>query len=199
MERCAQSSFAELERHRGGAGNSLKHAAIGCTGSIPFAASGLVGAMRAATSRVQAKDVRVPCARLDVLMRAAAISRVDLFSLDTEGSELLVLRTFDWSVPIGALVVELDAVHPAKDEQVRALLCSHGMQRVGRLGFGRRNELWLGALLARKAAAAQREWPPQPGSWGCAASRAGHCCTRHRVQRAREECIQRHRKYGITF
>ena len=191
-------SFAALKRVRGTEGNTLVHAAVGCTSAsgVAFAASGLKGSMRPARDH---HFKPMPCRRLDELLREASISRVDLFSLDTEGSELQVLRTFNWSVPIGALVVEQDASHASKDEQVRTLLRQHGMQLAGRIGFGRRNELWLGRSLAGRLDAARRPWTPRPGSWGCAASPAGHCCHRHRVKRATEACLRQHAAFGISY
>ena len=70
-----------------------------------------------------------PMAAFELVRKDHVVSRVDLFSLDTEGAELEVLRTSNWSVPIGALVVEQDAFHRTKDDEVRALLLRRGMLR----------------------------------------------------------------------
>ena len=206
-------SFTALQRHRGEPSrNTLVNAVVGsCEGgaTMVFQSQGLFGKAVAAPAQVasmkkhadRSRVKEVPCRRLDVLMSKAKLRRVDLFSLDTEGYELEVLRTYDWSVPLGALIVEQDAARPGKDEEVRKLLRRHHMTLARRIGFGRRNELWLGPSLAHRADAARREWrlPANSSSWGCAASPARHCCERHRVKTSLRDCLRRHQAFGITF
>ena len=95
--------------------------------------------------------------------------------------------------------MEQDGRNARKDEQVRFLLRGHGMRFARRLGFGHRNELWLGPSLASRLAEARREWRPEPSSWGCAASAAGHCCGRHRVKAEVLRCEKLHAQQGITY
>jgi hypothetical protein len=60
------------------------------------------------------------------LFQKNGIDHVDLFFLGVAGGELTVLETFDWSVAIDVLVVEMDGSNPQKDEAVRQLLFGHG-------------------------------------------------------------------------
>jgi hypothetical protein len=145
------------------------------------------------------QSVHVPCHRLGDLLRAASIDHVDLFSLDAEGAELAVLRTFNWSVTLGALVVEQDGHDAHKDDEVRVLLRQHGMTLARRIGWGHRNELWLGPSLAGRLVEARLPWAPGRGSWGCAASTARHCCERHRVRSAVGSCKAQFAAFGITY
>jgi FkbM family methyltransferase len=79
-----------------------------------------------ATVTKQARTVR------DVLREFAAPKVVDYWSLDTEGSELAILRAFPFDeYEVRVITVEHNWL-PARDE-IRALLESHGYRRVGEL------------------------------------------------------------------
>ena len=68
---------------------------------------------------------------------------VNLFSLDVEGAELVVLKTIDWSsTKFDVLLVELDGKNGTKDDEVRALLRARGYTRVGRTGLFCYSEIW---------------------------------------------------------
>ena len=76
----------------------------------------------------------VPCRPIGDMLHLAGLSEgVDLFSLDVEGAELLVLQTMDWSIPVKVFVIEMpdernastiDAPNP-KADQIRRLLAEH--------------------------------------------------------------------------
>ena len=86
----------------------------------------------------------IRCQPLSAMLRVANLSAIDFFSLDTEGGELSVLETMDWSIPIRVLLVELDASNTTKDESVRRLLRSQGYRQDGpRMGFRKCNEIWV--------------------------------------------------------
>ena len=70
--------------------------------------------------------IDVPCVQLSDVLKNNGISHVDIFYLDVEGGELSVLNTFDWSIPIDMINVELDGTNEEKDELVRTLLLAHG-------------------------------------------------------------------------
>ena len=70
--------------------------------------------------------LEVPCMMLSDVFKNNGIDHVDIFFLDVEGGELTVLETFDWSVPINIIVVEMDGSNPSKDENVRNILRNHG-------------------------------------------------------------------------
>ena len=104
----------------------------------------------------------VPCAPLARLLRTAGVKEIDFFSLDVEGSELTVLRTMDWSIPVGVWLIE---VQPAQKEAIGALLRSNGYRFYGYPLPG--NEVWVpagdGARFSSSNATAWRQYsPPAP-------------------------------------
>jgi FkbM family methyltransferase len=53
------------------------------------------------------KKLKLPCFRLDTLLRQHKVTQVDFMSIDTEGSEMEILRSFDWKgIQINVLCVE---------------------------------------------------------------------------------------------
>ena len=53
--------------------------------------------------------VEVPCMLLGDLLRTHNIEHVDVFFLDVEGAEvMIVLQTFDWKIPVDMFAVEVD-------------------------------------------------------------------------------------------
>ena len=52
------------------------------------------------------KTYEVECVPIATLLKQYGIKRVDLFSLDVEGAEEIVLDTFDWSIPVHVIVIE---------------------------------------------------------------------------------------------
>lgn len=165
-------AFKYLQKHRGNnPRNTLSNRPICDLKEVSFADNMYIGAlhMSAVAGLVQTMPAhhfqhyhrsrnsslsQVKCGRLDALLRSAGIERIDFFSLDTEGSELSVLETMNWTVPIEVLVVELDGTNRTKDEAVRSLLKGRGgMRRMGRMGFNTMNDLWLGGQRAL------RQWP----------------------------------------
>jgi len=58
------------------------------------------------------------------MLADAGIERVDIFVLDVEGSEFMVLQTMDWSIPVGVFVVEMS--HNDNDRMVKKLLYRKG-------------------------------------------------------------------------
>lgn len=75
--------------------------------------------------------VDVPCKPItDMIRHDAKLDHIDVFSLDVEGGELSVLKTFDFTIPVCIFVVELDNTDPVKDEGVRNILRANGFQKV---------------------------------------------------------------------
>ena len=72
-----------------------------------------------------AHNTTVPCRPLREMLALARLDAIDLFSLDVEGAELMVLQTMDWQVPVRVFVIEND-VSPPKFDAVRRLLADHG-------------------------------------------------------------------------
>ena len=64
----------------------------------------------------------VVCAPLGRYLRILGVKTLDLFSLDVEGAELRVLRTMDWSIPIGVLMIEVAHLNAAELDEVLLIL-----------------------------------------------------------------------------
>jgi FkbM family methyltransferase len=74
-----------------------------------------------------AKRHDVACVPLQWVIDAAGLADINLFSLDVEGAEAIVLRTVDWAVTNAEFVlVEMDGHNPDKDADVRAQLAAAG-------------------------------------------------------------------------
>ena len=50
------------------------------------------------------------CTGLGRYLRLVGVDTLDLFSLDVEGGELEVLKTMDWTIPVGVLMIEVVCV-----------------------------------------------------------------------------------------
>ena len=74
------------------------------------------------------------------ITRDNPIERVDLFSIDVEGGELGVLKTFDWSIPVYIVLIELDEHNPEKNGECCDLLIKKGF--VFDMGIGL-NDVWI--------------------------------------------------------
>lgn len=54
------------------------------------------------------KPVKVKCKPISKIIENLKIDMVDLFSIDVEGGEIEVLKTFDWSIPVYLILIEGD-------------------------------------------------------------------------------------------
>jgi FkbM family methyltransferase len=93
------------------------------------ATDGLVDEMteanRIAVGNVDVIDV--PCSTLSDLLVRYDIRHVDVFFLDVEGAELIVLETIDWTkVTIDILVVEMSYADLTKNDKIRKFLSNLG-------------------------------------------------------------------------
>lgn len=82
----------------------------------------------------------VPSRPLHGILKEHKIDRVDFFSLDVEGGELEVLQTYDWSIPIHVLLIEMSAYSMERDEMCRAILRQHNLIFDSVIG---NNEVWV--------------------------------------------------------
>jgi FkbM family methyltransferase len=163
--------FAALRRNRGTPRNVLVNAAV-CDepGEVEWWESGnpTVSSLRSSLSEEAVQSgtplygqgatsrSKITCRPFSALLAEAQLAAIDFFSLDVQGAEAQVLRTMDWSVPIGVLVIELDGANTTKDYECRGMLRARGMRFVRRMGYRRLNELWVGAHLDRRSSGAER-------------------------------------------
>jgi FkbM family methyltransferase len=76
------------------------------------------------------------------LIKNIEIKKVDLFSIDVEGGEYEVLKTFDWSIPVYIILIEM-AHDKIKNEMCRELMKSIGFTFDMEIGC---NEVWINHL-----------------------------------------------------
>ena len=111
---------AALYRNRGRSGRNVIVPEAVCSPASTVTFAGMKGKGTAGAIDTMDKDYfaywqrrgrfpatyTVPCRPLGEMVRLAGLARIDVFSLDVEGAELAVLRTFDWSVPVSVWLVE---------------------------------------------------------------------------------------------
>lgn len=68
------------------------------------------------------------------------ISYIDIYFIDVEGAEFIVLDTTDWSIPIYLIIIELHNLDIEKDNKCRELLVKNGFKFYASLCT---NEIWV--------------------------------------------------------
>ena len=72
---------------------------------------------------------------------------IDLFTIDVEGGEQIILETFDFNIPIYVICIELDGNNEEKDENCRVILRKNGFDFNKKLCG---NEFWINNNYHRK-------------------------------------------------
>jgi len=83
----------------------------------------------------RAEFVEVPTAPLGVLLRMLGVNWIDYWSLDIEGGELAAIESFDWSIPVHVLQIEMADVSPqgrARYSRITQILRNEGFHVYGR-------------------------------------------------------------------
>jgi FkbM family methyltransferase len=93
----------------------------------------------------QTEITRVPCSPLGRLLRTSGVVRIDMFSLDVEAAELMVLGGFDWSIPVRVFIIEVEA---RNSDALAEMMTQHGYVlsdfEVGRKwGVHGADQLWV--------------------------------------------------------
>jgi len=73
------------------------------------------------------------------ILKNIEISKVDFFSIDVEGGEYEVLKTFDWEIPVYIILIEMSEGNP-NNELCRDLMRMKGFTLDMYLGI---NEVWI--------------------------------------------------------
>jgi FkbM family methyltransferase len=76
---------------------------------------------------------------INKILKDINIERVDFFSIDVEGGEYEVLSTFDWSIPVYVVLIEL-SFEEEKNIKNRDFLISKGFIFDNNIGC---NEVWI--------------------------------------------------------
>ena len=66
--------------------------------------------------------------------------KIDFFSIDVEGSELELLKTFDWSIKVKVFLIEFNEYSKDQHESIRELLRDNGYKFSEKLSI---NEIWV--------------------------------------------------------
>ena len=83
----------------------------------------------------------IPCRPILPLLTALGVMHIDLWVLDVEGAELLVLQSMDFGrVTVDVLIFELDGSNSVKDQACIDLLDKAGYEEVG---------CWQGSVISR--------------------------------------------------
>lgn len=82
----------------------------------------------------------------DILKRSN-IKYIDFMTIDVEGGEQVVLETFDFSIPVYVIAIELDDHNIEKDEKCRNILRSNGFTFKKRITS---NEFWVNEKYFRR-------------------------------------------------
>lgn len=75
------------------------------------------------------------------------IEYIDLFSIDVEGGELVVLETMNWNIPVYIIIIELDSSNKDKDEKCRKILRDNNFDFDIAMGG---NEFWVNKNYERR-------------------------------------------------
>ena len=120
------------------------------------------------------KAVTVASAPLGYLLRSAGVAYIDLFSLDVEGSEKVVLETMDWSIPVRVWCIEaqsnLNKCNPAKEGPGRCATLKARSLKMDQLmsSHGYKKTPWKGSYWASKwndLYVWEGTWSPETYHW----------------------------------
>lgn len=70
------------------------------------------------------KTIDVPCKQMKTILKENNIKKIDFFSLDVEGAELIVLDTMDWSIQVSVFLIETSK----NKQKIRKKMLSEGFR-----------------------------------------------------------------------
>jgi len=132
------------------------HTAVGYNDGekVEFIGEGAVAGMTSTMNEKFRKDwhqnsktYEVTTKRMETILKENNVKYIDLFSIDVEGGELVILETMDWDIPVYCIVIELDGNNKEKDEKCRELLIEKGFTLISRVQI---NEFWINKNYFRK-------------------------------------------------
>ena len=72
------------------------------------------------------EKIEVACCPLRNIVDSKSYPKIDFWSLDVEGSELECLESFDWTIQVDVIMVEMLSLYEDKNKHCRELLESKG-------------------------------------------------------------------------
>jgi FkbM family methyltransferase len=73
------------------------------------------------------------------ILRLSNLSYIDMLTIDVEGGELVVLETYDFTLPTYLIVIELDGINKVKDDKCRDILSRNGFILKKRISINENN------------------------------------------------------------
>ena len=70
---------------------------------------------------------------MNAFLKSTNLEYIDFLSIDVQGSELDLLKSMDWQVPIGYMCIELEGHHPSQDNECREILKNQGFKKIAKL------------------------------------------------------------------
>ena len=100
---------------------------------------------------VEESVYKVECVPIGIILKEYGIKRIDLFSIDVEGSEEIVLDTMDWQIPVHVIVIEAHEYNSPTGkeghERKHRILLQNGFQYLMTLDY---DEWWVNPENERK-------------------------------------------------
>ncbi len=81
------------------------------------------------------------------IVKTSKLTHIDLLSLDVEGHEYEVLKSWDFSIPIDVILIEMLGVQPEKDELCRKILLKNNYKLLTKYKI---NEVFVTETFAKK-------------------------------------------------
>ena len=72
------------------------------------------------------KSIVITPKTLTNIIKSSGVTHIDLMTLDVEGHEYEVLQSWDFSIPIHLILIEMLGLQPEREMKCRDLLISHG-------------------------------------------------------------------------
>jgi FkbM family methyltransferase len=88
----------------------------------------------------KSSEYKVQGIPISKIINKSNIDYIDIYFIDVEGAELIVLDTTDWSIPIYLIIIELHNIDIEKDKKCRDLLLKKGFKFYTSLCS---NEIWV--------------------------------------------------------
>jgi len=110
------------------------------TGAVAGVNSTLNPAIRNAYYTPETPTYKVEGMPFKDILRMSNINYIDILSIDVEGGEVAVLETFDFTIPVYIIVIELHSNEIQKCEMCRAILRENGFKLDTRITC---NEFWI--------------------------------------------------------
>ena len=91
----------------------------------------------------------VPGRTMSSILQESKLKYIDLFFIDVEGSELDVLNTMDWSIPVYIICIEMHSYESRQKEQeeIRKILTDKGFTYKKTIA---EDEIWVNESYFRK-------------------------------------------------